>query len=139
MNEEKSFFEGMFENVGNKIKIVAQILCYIGIVGYIIAGIVMLVKAADSYYDEELYNILGWTFLILGPIASWLNSLLLYGFGVIVNNNDVCANKKDYIEKNIYPKQTPNNEKLQVLDELLKNNLISKDEYEEKVKVIINE
>lgn len=102
MDDEKSIFERMFDEVGEKIKTISQVLCWLGIVGYVVASIFMFVNAADSYSDKTLYNTLGWIFLIVGPIASWLSSLLLYGFGELISKISnlekfFCSNVESFV------------------------------------------
>ena len=74
----------MFENVGEKIKALAKVICAVGIVFSIIVAIFMFYMADEYYRVEEVYYTLGVIILILGPISSWTNSLLIYGFGELI-------------------------------------------------------
>lgn len=65
----------MFENLGKKIQIVAYVITIIGIVLSFIYGFLLL-KA-----DKAL---VGFSTIIIGSLASWLGSFVLYGFGIIV-------------------------------------------------------
>lgn len=40
-----------------------------------------------SYEQDGLYYGLGFAFLIIGPLFSWFSSLLLYGFGELIETN----------------------------------------------------
>ncbi len=75
----------MFDNVGGKIKGVAVIVTWIGIVVSVISGLVMM-------SDEDLIFI---AILVmgLGSLGSWLGSLTLYGFGQLIENTDILVRK----------------------------------------------
>ena len=74
----------MFGEIDKNIKGLSQILSWLGVIGNIILAIVMFVKAGDSYYAEGLFMSLGFVFLIVGPIISIINGMLLYGFGELI-------------------------------------------------------
>ena len=74
----------MFDNIGKNIKELARVLCWVGVIVNSILGLVMFVKAVDSYYAEGLFASLGFVFLIVGPIISIINGMLLYGFGELI-------------------------------------------------------
>lgn len=73
----------MFENVGEKIKSIAKFVCWGGIAADIILAIIMFVAADEDYYNQETYVLIGLICLIVGPVLSWISSLLLYAFGEI--------------------------------------------------------
>lgn len=66
----------MFSNIGGKIKVLAKILCWIGIAACVIAGSIM----CGNRYTETS----GVIVLIAGPILSWISSFVLCGFGELV-------------------------------------------------------
>ena len=74
----------MFDNIGKNIKELARVLCWVGVIVNSILGLVMFVKAGDSYYAEGLFASLGFVFLIVGPIISIINGMLVYGFGELI-------------------------------------------------------
>lgn len=74
----------MFGEIDKNIKGLSQILSWLGVIGNIILAIVMFVKAGDSYYAEGLFTSLGFVFLIVGPIISIINGMLVYGFGELI-------------------------------------------------------
>lgn len=90
-----------------------------------------------SYRQEGLYKGLGYCFLFVGPLLSWISSLLLYGFGELVDTNSQIV---DYIGKkdadrrkgNSFVSTVAEDKREKELDELLRMNLITKEEYEEK-------
>lgn len=72
----------MFNNIGGKIKTVAQVICWLGIIGSIILGI-----ATISEVDETL----GILIILLGPLFSWISSFITYGFGQLIENSDILV------------------------------------------------
>ena len=72
----------MFENVGNKIKILAKTITIIGIIGSIIGGISLM---ASELILEGLLVIVG------GSLFSWVGSFVLYGFGHLIETAEEIA------------------------------------------------
>lgn len=73
----------MFNNVGNKCKTVAKILCWLGIVGSIIIGLIYIFANNFGF---------GIGYMIGGCVVSWIGSLGLYGIGEAVENSAIAAN-----------------------------------------------
>ncbi len=69
----------MFDNIGQKIKTLAMVVCYIGIVASVLIGLTMLVS------DDPLNGLLIGG---LGALGSWVGSFALYGFGQLIENTD---------------------------------------------------
>lgn len=87
----------MFENIGGKIKTLAKVLCWVGIIVSIILAIIMFISAGDASYSEEgLYRGLGFGFLLVAPLLSWISSFLLYGFGELIETNCEIARNTRY-------------------------------------------
>jgi len=80
----------MFNNIGEKIKKLAKFVCWFGIAVCVISGIAMIIRGSqtDHYYGSPqngtLMIIEGIILSIVGPIASWLGSLILFGFGELI-------------------------------------------------------
>ena len=74
----------MFGNIGGKIKKYAEILCWIGIGLSVV--IALLLVANDNGRNNSAFT--GLLLLIIGPLLSWVNSFVLYGFGQLVENSD---------------------------------------------------
>ena len=112
----------MFNNVGAKIKKIAKIVCWIGIIGSVILGIIMIVQGNElnsqrtsygGFYGDFSYTVTsnagnglktsGWLTLLLGPLFSWLASLGIYALGQITMNSDITAETaveiKELLEK----------------------------------------
>ncbi len=74
----------MFNNIGSKIKSLAEIVCRIGIAISVLIGVILLFQA-DSY------GILGLLVGAVGALLSWIGAFVLYGFGQLVENSDILV------------------------------------------------
>lgn len=85
----------VFDNIGGKIKILAQVVCWIGIACSVISGFVIMAS------DEDM-ALLGLMIMIVGSLLSWVSSFTLYGFGQLIENTDklVLNTEKPYSNKN---------------------------------------
>lgn len=83
----------MFDNIGSKIKTVATTIAWLGIIGSIIIGIIIISEANDSYYPSATETLSGWLVIIVGSLSSWVSSFTLYGFGQLIENTDVISSK----------------------------------------------
>ena len=79
----------MFSNIGGKIKAVAKIVTWIGIICSVLAGI----GTGMAANNVAVGIISGIIVAVVGAVASWIGSLALYGFGQLVENSDICAKK----------------------------------------------
>lgn len=70
----------MFENVGEKIKVVAFIWFVILVIGAIVGAIILWVEL------EEFWS--GFGTLVGGVGFAYINGLFLYGFGIIVDAHE---------------------------------------------------
>ena len=91
----------MFDNVGSKVKKLAKIICWIGIISSVISGIAIIGgRTVDRYYAPS--NIfVGILVAVLGSFFSWLGSLATYAIGVSAENAEANAYKLDVLEKRI--------------------------------------
>ena len=124
----KSGGENMFEKVGKKIKEWATFFTWIGIGGFIIVAIIMFYIAADSY-DEE-YTIIGFVFLIAGPLTSWINGMLMYGFGEIVDGISELSGNNCSGEM-LAGLTDMRSERTNKIEQLRKNGFITEEEYQQ--------
>ena len=74
----------MFDNIGGKIKTLAKVVCWIGIIACIITGIVLMATNDDLVLAGILTA-------VVGSLLSWVGSFILYGFGQLVENSDIIA------------------------------------------------
>lgn len=95
----------MFDNIGSKIKTVAKVVCWIGIIASIIIGFVLMVQDDDTAFAGILT-------MILGSLGSWIGSFMTYGFGQLIENSDILVKQgqKEPISHNTYStNSTPSN------------------------------
>lgn len=91
----------MYDNIGGKIKGLAKVMCAVGSIAPIIAGIVII--SLDRYGRSTPIAI---AVMVLGIISAWVSTWLLYGFGQLIENSDIIAeeykraNKKATAKKN---------------------------------------
>ncbi len=79
----------MWNNIGHKIKTLAKVICWIGIVLSVLSGIVLIAGGSTVRSYGYTYNtgntvLAGILVIVLGVLGSWLGSLTMYGFGELV-------------------------------------------------------
>ena len=83
----------MFDNIGRKIKTIAAVMGLVGGLASVIRG-GMILFAGDN--AETI--ITGLLVLLLGSLASWGVSLLVYGFGQLIENSNQTVRKLHGLE-----------------------------------------
>ena len=79
----------MFKNIGRKIKMLAKVICWAGIVLSIFAGIALAITLTFTNQDLLILAIvLGVLYAALGALISWIGTFVLYGLGQLVDNTD---------------------------------------------------
>ena len=98
----------MFDNIGRKIKTLAEVLCWLGIIGSIIIAVMMV----NNDYTET--RITGWITLFAGPLVSWISSSTLYALGEIAENSAMQARliRKWAEKEGIVEKSAEKNERI---------------------------
>ena len=86
----------MYENIGGKIKGLAKVIFGIEAVAAVIAGISILASGNDDLAFVGLLVIVG------GPILAWASSLVLYGFGELIEK--ACEIEQNTRGEEIKPK-----------------------------------
>jgi hypothetical protein len=71
----------MFDNIGSKLKAVAQVFAWLGIGASALIGLIVMFANEDTPVPGLL--IIG-----LGCLGSWISSLGMYGFGQLIENTD---------------------------------------------------
>ena len=78
----------MFDNIGAKIKGMAKFFCWFGIIASVLFGFGIIALSNNPYAGSGVV-VSGIITMVAGAISSWLGSLVLYGFGQLVE--DVAA------------------------------------------------
>lgn len=109
----------MFENIGSKIKTLAKVICWAGIIISVIVGIVMLVSGGD------VGSGVGLVVIIVGCLGSWIGSFFTYGFGELIEKTtEIAENTKSLNSANVGA-----GDKLELLEKWKAQGLIDEDEY----------
>lgn len=82
-----------YENIGGKIKILARVLCVLGIIGSFVSGILFIVASSEIGTMHGVYIICGIAIIVVGSILSWIATWLLYAFGDITENVAIIKKK----------------------------------------------
>ena len=119
----------MFNNIGKKIKILTKISCWIGIVLFVIVGIVTWVYIANEMYDFWMGALLFILISIVGSFFSWIGSFCIYGFGELIEKTCEIAENTygNEIKSGIQKKSDI--ERKKKLEKLREQNLITEEEY----------
>lgn len=72
----------MFDNIGGKIKTLAQIICWIGIVASVLIGFVFVFIGSNN--GNAITTIIGLVIAGLGAFGSWISSFIIIGFGELI-------------------------------------------------------
>ena len=84
----------MFNNIGRKIKTFAKVMCWIGIIASVVAGLVMIATSFSSYAPAAGI-VAGILTAVLGSLFSWVGSFMMVGFGELVENTaEIAANTR---------------------------------------------
>ena len=85
----------MYDNIGSKIKILAQVIAVFGVFISITCGLILIINDMAAA---------GICIAIVGPILAWVSSFVLYAFGQLVEHSDetLKARKKKYLHDREY-------------------------------------
>lgn len=78
----------MFNNIGRKIKVLAWVVCIVGMVGSFIGAVIQWVNAGNYYYGGDTLVLSGFITLIVGALVSWVGSFFTYGFGQLIEKTE---------------------------------------------------
>ena len=86
----------IFENIGKKIQQMATIFFWIGTIG---CSILALIIAGSVRGGSATLVIRGLISSVLLLLAAWAASFLMFGFGKLVETNEILANEARNDEK----------------------------------------
>lgn len=87
----------MFKNVGSKIKVVSVLLLIAGILLSVYIGVFEHMLSGGELSSEADELVLGGVIIVVGIIASVIMSMLVNGFGVIVENSEKTEEIRDLL------------------------------------------
>ena len=129
----------MFENIGAKIKKLAKVLCWIGIIGSVIFGIIMIstASALSRYSSDVTAGVLGGiAVIVFGSLFSWIGSFFTYGFGELIETNQQIRNNLCGVPSapsSVSSFSSDRDVKKAQYKRMLDNGVISQDEYNAKM------
>ncbi len=130
----------MFNNIGKKNKLIAQIIFPLDVLFSIIFAIICFANIGL----DAIFILYGFLSLIFGPIVAWIFAIIVYSFGTIVDNVQAIkdAQSKETTEdpslwqllKNFFKKNSKDNSKeTEKLTEQLTSGKITFEEYNKAV------
>ena len=72
----------MYYNIGGKIKVLARIVCAIGIIAALLTAVGLWIN--NSSFHPTMAA--GLTILLAGSVATYVTSLFIYGFGELIES-----------------------------------------------------
>ena len=82
----------MWDNIGRKLQSLAKVICWIGIIGSVIFGIVIMAQS-NRYQSTILTGVL---YLVFGCLGSWIGSWAMYGLGLVVEYVENGGGRSSY-------------------------------------------
>ena len=119
----------IFDNIGKKIKILAFILCVLGMLSSLFGGIYKCLELGDHYATED-YAVLALLIIPFGCLLSWISAFTLYGFGELVDQTTKIRELLEDDEDDIEAKKKK-------LMELRTKNLITQEEFDSKMAALL--
>ena len=119
----------MFENIGDKLKTLASVICWVGVaISVSIVGYLLLLNPNNTFI-----LIISLIILIVGPLISWLLTCCLYAFGELVSKTcKISEHLQAGIKQTTEITPTTSPETSDSLDKWLETGLITKEEYDAK-------
>ena len=115
----------MFDNIGGKIKGLAKVICWVGIIASIVTGFAM------SVTNENILPLL----LIggLGSVMSWVSSFFMYGFGELIDKACEIARNTSNGQIKSESQIKIDYERISKIEKLRSQGLITEEEYQQAV------
>lgn len=120
----------MYENIGKKIKSLASILTWIGIIAYVIAALILIIVGIS---EDEVLLIFGIVTLIVGPFVTWISNFFVYGFGELIDKvTDIERNMRGGQVKSVAQSKV-DTERINRIERLRSQGLITEEEYQQAI------
>mgnify|MGYP007120306613 CR=1 FL=1 len=81
----------MFNNIGKKIKTLATVITILGISVSVIFGVAVIAGYMSYFRGFSTGVASGLIVMVVGSLASWISSFLLYGFGELIEKTSEIA------------------------------------------------
>ena len=110
----------MFNNIGSKIKNLAQVVCWIGIALSVLVGIIVM--SFGGFFS-------GIIVIVAGSLVSWIGSFFTYGFGELIESCQEIERNTNQILMNTNKQPSTIAEKLAILEKWKSQGIITEEEY----------
>lgn len=103
----------MYDNIGSKIKTLAQVVFIIMAVISIISGILIIFSHISGIliiFSDGGAFIIGILTAGIGVLLSWIGTFFLYGFGQLIENTDILVKESKKPSNGIQRISTESNE-----------------------------
>lgn len=94
-----------FKNSGRRIKTLAKVCFIILIIASVVLAFVFGWAEESSYWGYTTYTYFYperfFPILVGGPLYAWISSLLLYGFGELIENSKSAKDKASSIDEKL--------------------------------------
>lgn len=107
----------MYENIGMKIKNLSKLIFGLETALAIIIALIYLFGDGRAIF-------IGLLILIIGPIVAWLSSLVLYGFGELIDKTSEVAKNTRYFKKMLSSTEEEKEENKEKISTTFKTNEI---------------
>ena len=99
IDRRKKGERNMFDNIGGKIKTLAEVVCALGIIASVLAAFV--VWGQGDYYGTDSTILLGVLIIGLGSLGSWLGGFFTYGFGQLIDSVEEIRKNHEAMQKRL--------------------------------------
>lgn len=136
----------MYDNVGEKVKVLARIFFVLGVIAAVVGGIAMMAISSTQNEEGAGLAVGGLFTLLLGPFAAYGLSLPIYAFGELIERISDISSDVYSINNSLQTSNAKNEKKKAILttkfeklERLLNEQLISREEYKTAVMRLTNE
>jgi Na+-transporting methylmalonyl-CoA/oxaloacetate decarboxylase gamma subunit len=122
----------MYNNIGAKIKVLAKVIAWVGIICSVITGIGLII-------DGNYLTVIGICVILVGTLFFWISSWFMYGFGeLIAKAAEIAKNITTGASSGQLTAKMENAEKLKTLITWKEDDLISEEEFEIKKQALLD-
>ena len=113
----------MYDNIGEKIKVLAKVVFIVGAIAAVIAGIALMRSNVP----------IGLLVIVLGSIIALISSWLIYGFGELIDKTCDIARNTHGGERKSEAQSKVDYERVVQIEKLRSKGLITEEEYQKAI------
>ena len=131
-------FDGLYSNIGGKIKSWAKGIFVVEAIAAIIGGIIAMCTSVSDVYPggyevDSTQLIIGLLVLVLGPFVALVSTWVLYGFGELIEKTCAIERNTRGGEKKSETQSQIDDERIRKLESLRSQGLITEEEYQQAI------